>query len=53
MKKYLLIIVLLVASGITIPFMPIGTVNKIIAEVVVIGALFIIYGAIQKENQAK
>jgi hypothetical protein len=53
MKKYLLIIVLLVSSGIVVPFMPIGTVNKIIAEAAVIGVLFIIYNAIQKESQDK
>ncbi|MDO5109750.1 MAG: hypothetical protein Q4D59_07450 [Erysipelotrichaceae bacterium] len=53
MKKYLLIIVLLVSSGIVVPFMPIGTVNKIIAEAAVIGVLFIIYNAIQKESREK
>ncbi len=53
MKKYLLVIVLLVSAGIVVPFMPIHIINKILAEVVVLGALFIIYSAVQKENQDK
>lgn len=53
MKKYLLVIVLLVSAGIVVPFMPIHIINKILAEIVVLGALFIIYNAVQKENQDK
>jgi hypothetical protein len=53
MKKYLLIIVLLISAGIVVPFMPIHIVNKILAEVVVFGALFIIYNSVQKESQNK
>jgi hypothetical protein len=52
MKKYLMIIVLLISAALVIPFMPIGVPNKIIAECVVLGTLFIIYNTVRKEKDA-
>ncbi len=52
MKKYLMIIVLLISAALVIPFMPIGVLNKIIAECVALGTLFIIYNTVRKEKDA-
>ena len=53
MKKYLMIIVLLIAAIIVIPFMQIPVVSKLLAEAVAIVVLGIIFNTVRSENEAK
>ncbi len=53
MKKYLMIIVLLISAALVIPFMQIPVFSKILGEAVAIVTLGIIYTAIQNEKNAK
>ena len=50
MKKYLLIIVLLITAIIVIPFMQIPIHSKLLAEGVAFVALGIIYNAVKNEK---
>lgn len=53
MKKYLMIIVLLIAAILVIPFMQIPTISKILGEAVAIVVLAIIFNTVRNENEAK
>lgn len=53
MKKYLVIIVLLVSAILVVPFMAISVINKVVAEVVAIGTLVLIFNAIRSEKDAE
>ena len=53
MKKYLMIIVLLIAAIIVIPFMQIPVISKLLAEAVAVVVLAIIFNTVRNENEAK
>lgn len=52
MKKYLLIIVLLISAILVIPFMQIPTVSKILGEAVAIVTLAIIFNTVRNEKES-
>lgn len=53
MKKYLMIIVLLVAAILVVPFMQLSVMNKVLAEAVAFVTLGIIYNAVRNEKNSE